>query len=768
MGDSKSWLWAGVSVLGLAIAAPAWSQEASPPQDGADVVDEVVVTARRREEAITDVPISISVQTGEQLLQRGAPDITALQRTTPNLTIQVSRGTNSTLTAFIRGVGQQDPLWGFEPGVGLYVDDVYIARPQGAVLDLYDVDRVEVLRGPQGTLYGRNTIGGAVRYVTRRLDPYEPHLQLRGSYGSFNQIDLLASGSVPVSDRVTIGGAVARYTRDGFGTNHFTGAETYNRDVTSGRFSVEARPTDTLFLRLSGDFLQDDSNANHGHRERPVPAALAGLVLPVECRGVWDNLYDTCAGLGDDNEVQTRGLSLLAEWEASETLTFKSITAYRDGVTVSQGIDFDNTPAPILDVAVGAPGSPGDVYDDSQFSQEFQLLYQGERLQGVLGLYYFDATASGQFDTILAAGGLTQGTTGSVETQSFAIFGDFSYDLTDRLAISVGGRWTRDDREADVFKANYLGIGSPITGVPTAPFQVLTDYTGSRTFEEFTPRLSLTYDLSEDLTVYGAYGRGFKSGGFDMRGDATATPATMDGYDPEIVDSYELGLRGSLFGNRVRFSTAVFHAQYDGQQVTTQRPNPLGTSVVSFVENVGSSTITGWEFEGQARLTDRLRASVALGYVDAEFQEFLSYVPNAAPPPTFVQVDVADQRQFQNTPSWTGNLTLTYDQPLNGGDTLRFLGSMSFRSDTSMFEIPFPQVDQPGYELYDAGVIWTPADSPWRVSLHGRNLTDERVRTGAYTFAYDPAAPATVVYGDSVIGFYAPPRTFTLSVEYAF
>jgi len=760
-------LVSGVSLIGLMVATPALAQSATPQPEVTEV-DEVVVTARRREETLTDVPIAISVQTGEQLAERGAQDITALQRVIPNMTLQVSRGTNSTLTAFIRGIGQQDPLWGFEPGVGLYVDDVYIARPQGAVLDLYDVDRIEVLRGPQGSLYGRNTIGGAVRYVTRRIDPTEAHLRLRGTYGSYDQRDLVVSGSVPMGDRAAFSAAFGRFSRDGFGQNHFTGADTYNRDVISARASLELRPFDNLFLRLAGDIMQDDSNANHGHRERPVPAPLAPLVTPVACRSVLPDVYDTCAGLGDRNEVNTAGLSLTAEWLINDTLTFKSITAYRDGSTVGGGIDFDNTPAPILDISAGTPSRPVDVYADHQFSQEFQLLYEGDRMQGVVGLFFYDANARGQFDTILAAAGLTQGTTGSVDTSSFAVFGDVSFDVTDRLALSVGGRWTRDERAADVFKANYAGLGSPISGRMVPPAVILTDYSAERTFEEFTPRLSASYELTSDMNLYAAYSRGFKSGGFDMRGDAAATPSTVNGYDPETVDSYEIGLRGSLFDRRLWISTAVFYAAYEGQQITTQRVNAVGTSVVSFVENVGSSTISGWEFEGRLRMTDRLNASLALGYVNAEFNEFLAFVPNPAAPPAFIQVDVADQRQFQNTPEWTVNFTLTYDQPLPDGGDLRFLGSVSFRSDSSMFETPFPDVDQPGYELIDAGVIWTPANSLWRVSLHGRNLTDERYRTGAYTFAYVPAAPSTIVFGDSVIGFYGPPRTVSLTVEYAF
>ncbi|HEX8486653.1 TonB-dependent receptor plug domain-containing protein, partial [Sphingomonas sp.] len=191
---------------------------------------DIVVTARRREESLLDVPIAVTAFTGAQLEANGALDITDLSNVTPNVTLETSRGTNSTLTAFVRGVGQQDPVAGFEAGVGIYLDDVYLNRPQAAVLDIYDVERIEVLRGPQGTLYGRNTIGGAVKYVTRRLGD-EPTLRVRASYGTFNQADGVISGSVPIGNgTIKIGGALARLTRDGFGTNLTTGQENYNKN----------------------------------------------------------------------------------------------------------------------------------------------------------------------------------------------------------------------------------------------------------------------------------------------------------------------------------------------------------------------------------------------------------------------------------------------------------------------------------------------------------------------------------------------------------
>ncbi|MEE2692447.1 MAG: TonB-dependent receptor [Pseudomonadota bacterium] len=752
-GKAKHALFMGAGACLAFAAAPAQAQPDAGEQPQARG-DSIVVTARRRTESLIDVPIAMTTQSAEQLDLRGATDITALQRVTPNLTLQVSRGTNSTLTAFIRGVGQQDPLWGFEPGVGLYVDDVYIARPQGAILDIFDIERIEVLRGPQGTLYGRNTIGGAVKYVTARIGD-EPKFSIRTNFGTYQQADVIASASAPINDLIAIGGSVAYYSRNGYGENVFTGADTNNKDVFAARATLEATPSDTLYFRFSADRTEDDSNANHGHREVPVSPLFAGAPfnVPAECLSVLESKYDTCAGIGDNNEVITQGVSALAEWTVNEQITLKSISAYRDGVTHSKGIDFDNTPAPLLDVAV-----PESVYADHQFSQELQVLYEGDRLQGVFGAYYLNSSASGAFDTILAAAGLTQGTSGNVDTRSYAIFGDVSIDVIDRVSVSLGGRWTRDEKLGTVFKANYLSIGSPITGVPATPVQILTDYTAKKNFEEFTPRVSISYALADDVNVYAAYSKGFKSGGFDMRGDASATPATQEGYEPETVNSYEIGLKGLFFDRRLQLAGAVFRASYDGQQVTTQQVIPTGTGVVSFVDNVGSSTITGFELEGMARLTDALSLNFGVGYVDAGFDEYLAYIPNAAPPPLFVQEDVSEFRQFQNTPAWNGNVSATYERDLGAAGVLTLIGAMSFRSDVNLFETPIPAIDQPAYQLFDADLVWTSANDHWRVGVHARNLSDERYRTGGYNFP-------GLVYGDSVIGFYAPPRTVFVSLE---
>ncbi|MFZ4164897.1 TonB-dependent receptor [Brevundimonas sp. NPDC058933] len=719
-----------------ALSATAVAQEVSTEAQASNV-DDIIVTARRREETLKDVPVAVSVLGAQRLDETGATDITVLQQQTPNATVQVARGSNSTLISFIRGIGQQDPLWGFEPGVGLYVDDVYVARPQGAVLDIFDIERIEVLRGPQGSLYGRNTVGGAIKYVTSRLDPDSPELTLRGAYGSYNQIDLLAQGSMPVTDKLRIGGAIASYNRDGYGENLNTGADHYDKDVLAGRVSVEFQPYDNAFFRLAYDRVEDRSNPRHGHRE------VAGVGPGA---GVPGSVYDTYAGLGDRNKVTNEGVSLTAQVDLNDVWSFKSITAYRTGDTDTL-IDFDNTPAPTLDVPA--------IYGDHQFTQEFQALFSGERIQGVAGVFYLDGTASGAFDTIAQNFGIVIGTAGYVETTSIALFTDINLDLTERLHLGLGARYTMDDKTGHVFRANYLGATpSPLLGgAARAPILLRTDYTRSNTFDQFTPKASLSYDFSDRLTGYASYSKGFKSGGFDMRGDAILTPNTVNGYQPEMVDSYEIGLKGSAFDRRLSFSSAIFYNDYTDQQVTTQVPAVGG--IASFVDNVGSSKFFGAEFEGSIILTDSLTANVAIGYLDSKFEEFLRY--NLT---TQQYEDISSQVVLQNAPKWTGYLGLTWRGDVAGG-SLAVTPSVSYRDDYSQFEFPNPVLDQDAYALVDLSAVWTDPSRTWTVGVYGKNLTDEEYRVGGYNFA-------GASYNNSLIGYYGPPRTVTASLQYKF
>ena len=247
-GGQLAWrrLFLGIAIaLGTSLMVPATALAQNDSEEDASMLEEVIVTATRREESLMEVPIAVTAFTGSELQDFGVLDITYISQMSPNTTLKVSRGTNTTLTAFIRGVGQQDPVAGFESGVGLYLDDVYLNRPQAAVMDIYDVERIEVLRGPQGTLYGRNTIGGAIKYVTRRLNPDSPEVKAKFSYGTDNLADLILTGSAPIGDTFRIGGSIASFNRDGFGDNlYLDGIENYNKKVLGARISAEWEPNE--------------------------------------------------------------------------------------------------------------------------------------------------------------------------------------------------------------------------------------------------------------------------------------------------------------------------------------------------------------------------------------------------------------------------------------------------------------------------------------------------------------------------------------------
>ncbi len=745
------------------LASSAWTTPALAQSTATSAADEgsddgvIVVTARRREENLIDVPIAITALSGDQLAAAGAMDITALAETVPNVTLEPSRATNSTLTAFIRGVGQQDPVSGFEQGVGIYLDDVYLNRPQAAVLDIYDVQRIEVLRGPQGTLYGRNTVGGAIKYVTRRLDD-EPHLAARATYGSYNQADGVLSLSAPIGSGVLrVGGAVARLTRDGFGKNLTTGLGNYDKNIWAGRGTIEVHGSG-IFARLSGDYTRDKSNPRGGHRLIPSLLTLAPVLA---------NVYDTRGGLvAPVQDVEAYGGSLFLEAEPADGLTFRSITALRKDDSATP-IDFDALPSVDVDV-------PG-FYNNKQFSQELQLLVSRGNFNGLVGFYYLNASALTRFDVRLftTLAGLTGFTSADIGTDTMAGFADFTYDFTEQFSLSLGGRYTWDKRTGVILRQNYLGGGSPVFGGAGVPFGAPgTNFRGSSTFTKFTPKASLSFKPNPDTTLYASFSQGFKGGGFDPRGAGVNAPNT-DGipglsdaeiaaflsFKPESVNSYEVGYKAQMFDRKLTLAVAGFRMDYTDVQIPGSSACTIGglPSFCGVVTNAGKARMQGFEVEAKARL-GALTLSGSLGYIDAKF---LKYVANIGGVPT----DVAPFRRVQNTPAWTGSASASYGVELGEG-RLDIGGGVSFKSTTYQFEVPLPFFDQPAYQLYDASLVYRAPGNRWSLGVFGKNLTDERIKTSGYAFLAGnvttgtPNTPLAPSLGKEGIlsAFYANPR----------
>ncbi|WP_339668627.1 TonB-dependent receptor [Dasania marina] len=737
----------------IAIAAALTSGSAAIAEGNIRLLEEIIVTSQKTEAMLQDVPLAVTAFDATALTNAGIQDMTEIAKSVPNVTLSASRGTNTTLTAFVRGIGQADPVWGFEPGVGMYIDDIYMARPQGGVLDVFDVERIEVLRGPQGTLFGKNTIGGAINYISKRMTG-QPEMSAEVTVGSYGQQDVKVAGQYPIiEDKLFVGLTVAKYDRDGYGEFLQSGDENYNKDLLAARFNLEYIVNDDIDIRVSIDDTQDDSNAKGGHRLTP------SVFLPGEAAP--SDVFDSNADMSTDNEVTASGGSVIVNWHINSDLALKSITAYREGDTVTN-IDFDNTSFASAHVPA--------VYNDDQTSQEIQLAYSSEKLEVVGGLYYFTGTASGAFDVLLGgfdaffgtAGNFSATSAGSVDTTSYAAFVNSNFTLNDAWSLTLGARYTIEEKDADVYKAfldvetrsNFTGgTTNSVIGAPA------TDYSNDESWSEFTPKVGAEYRLNEDEMVYASFSQGFKSGGFDIRGDAAANPNTVNGFDPEYVDTYEFGYKAELMDGRIRLNAALFYSDYTDMQVTIQESSNGGANYVASVLNAGESTIQGFELEVMAQLTENLSTSFMYGYVDAEYDEVLTQVPDAFGNPS--TIDLADSWNFADTPEQVARLSFSYNLDLDNKGRMVMTTSASYSDERQIFVTESP-IDEDSYTLVDASAVWYSMDEHWTVGLHAKNITDEEYRTGGYNFPI----PGGLGGEDVIIGYYGNPRTVSLNVGY--
>ena len=748
---------AAAAACSLPVSGPVVAAE---PGAQAGTIEQVTVTARRREESLQDVPVAISALTSDQLLEQNVRTLEDMTAYAPNIKVNAGRATTSTINAYIRGVGQNDPLWGFEPGVGIYLDDVYIARPQGALLDVYDVERIEVLRGPQGTLYGKNTIAGAIKYVTRDIAIDDPALNITATGGSYDQRDLKVSGSAPVvADHLYLGAAVAYLQRDGYGKlvddgtprafNH-VGQDVSDKDVLAARANATFVWGESSKLRVLADTIQDNSNAAGGQR-------LNNLVQPA-----LDDRYDQRTDMPvDKDRFIAKGMSATYTQGLTDALDLKLVGAYREG-DGRQFIDFEELNANLFQVPAQ--------YSDKQASGEAQLTYTGEKVKGVAGVYYFDGTARGAFDLSLGASSFTSLTKGSVDTQSIAIYADTTWTLSERLNLNVGARWNEDDKDATVFVAQYLGrLEADQTffdqNNPPPGFVMLgspqTDYTNSRTFSNVSPRLGFDYRVTDDLLTYVSYSEGFKSGGFDMRGNQTANPDTTKGYDSESADNFEIGMKSNWLADTLQLNFTVFYTPYHDVQLPSQQfrdINGIPTNVTA-VLNAGKALNKGAELESIWQPLPALTMVLNVGYLDAKFEEFLV---GCTPPADGCHTDISSLNEPINAPDWTTFLGATYRWELGVGDLAAHLG-YQYRGKTKVANTTPSITDQDAYDVLDLGVAYTTSDGAWRFALEGKNVLDEEYRVAGYDFS-----PNLTTQHLSQIGFCGPPRTFSVSATYRY
>ncbi len=746
-------------------------------QSGAGMLEEVVVTAQKREQNLQEVPVSITSYSAIELESKAITTIIDLEKSSPNTQFRASRATNSTLTAYIRGVGQQDPLWGFEPGVGVYVDDVYYARPQAAVLDVFDVERIEVLRGPQGTLYGKNTVGGAVKYITRKMDG-EASGKVTLAAGSYGQQDITLSGQLPIiENQLYIGAAIAKLDRDGYDdvktgyditTGEFSSSEeNYNKDVTVSRISIEYTPTDRLFFRIAADKTDDESNQPCGTQSNQTlltHPATGELFLAS------NDPYDSACGTSHKSNVENEGYSITAQYDVNDAISLKYIYADREGET-QQFIDFEGTPLDAFDV----PAS----YTDEQESHELQINFNSGRLAIVGGIYYFEGNSAGAFDVVLN-GALADPTTvpptldpfmdgthfdlaigGDVDTESLSGYVNGSFELTQAFTLTAGVRFTEDEKNSNIQRFSYITTNSfPYTTTQGTGFTFgdpdddtllgvstdITDNEAKDTWNEVSPSIKVDWKMNDNMMFYISYAEGFKSGGFDMRGNAATNPNVADGYDPEIVETWEVGMKSQLLDDRLRLNITLFDMDYEDMQLTVQTAQPAPIFFSSDVVNAGTAEIKGFEVEALAQITEGFSTTFMAGYMNAELIEVIS-----------AGVDVSDSWEMLNAPEWTGQLGFNYDINLGNNGSLNLNTAVSYRDATRNFNNVTCSCDQnKEYTVWDTSANWYSADDKWTVSLFLKNLGNTHYKTGGYNL------------GSGELAFYGAPRTITASVSYNF
>ena len=768
-----------VVIAGLSLGQTALAQE-QRESGASEILEELVVTARRREEGLQNAPIAISAYTGETLEYRGVTKLDEITRFVPNLTIENNPsfgGASNSAAIYIRGIGQKEFLPTSEPGVGLYVDGVYIARSVGAILDLIDIERLEVLRGPQGTLFGRNTIGGAINITTVTPEPGDEFGgEIGAAYGTDDRINLRGALNIPMGDTLAARVSVASFQQDGY-VDRSDGIDLGNDDTITGRLAVAWRPSDRLSLDFRLDATRDKENGpamellgidftdlsqlnglvaavpppmafvhnittaavGPGQPCAATDAAGNGITSNPNSPNCYDNRYVGKDGKNDGtaparSESDVLGLSADISYEISDNLTLRSITAWRD-LDSEFARDGDHSPHRISQFQ--------DTLEQTQFTQELQLLGTYERMNWIAGIYYFAEDGDNENTLDFTISNFRSG--GEFDNKSMAAFAQLTYDFTDQLHLTVGGRYTDESKKFHpdqvIYQNYYAGIsqvlppGHPLSALD-APFlqagtRILPDLEKEQEINEFTPMVNLSYDFADNIMAYATYSEGFKSGGFTQRvfppviPPFTAPPGTPDidlipTYDPEFVDVYELGFKSTLLDGRMRFNGAIFHTDYDDLQVQ------VFNSVAPVTENIGSASIDGVELEMQTAPGDGWLVEASLSWLDAGYDEIGTDL-------TLIGSD----NEFERVPEWASSVGVSKEFMLNEMGSLVVRVDWSYRDDTYNDAYNTEILKTDAYHLWDASVRWTNTQEDLSVILSGRNLGDEEfLVTGVYGTAF--------------------------------
>ncbi len=681
-----------------AFAQPAVAQESD---NGATGIEEIIVTAEKREENLQSVPISITAITGDNLTKIGISNVEDLQFFVPGISI-----TNDSMAIVnIRGIGTSAFGVATDPSTTVHYDGVYISRPTTTYRDMLDVERLEVLRGPQGVLFGRNSAGGTLNIISKL-----PSKDLSGSvgatFGNYGKRTINGTVSGPLSDTAQGRLTVVKNDRKGIYKDIVTGARYQNEDSLAGRLTLAFQPSDSIEVILRADGSRERETGYPAVRSSyPAAFRLAGAAIPSRS----DQIALDYAPV---NNVDAWGVSSTINWDAGPIL-LKSITAYRAS-DVTQKLDVDATNLFLRNI---------DFYETSKtFTQELQLLSNGDgALSWILGTFYLREKGDDEIRIIEPGRNLAIPETNT--TNAFAVFGQATYSLTDRARFTAGLRYSYEKKDFDY----TVRIG----GVQVDAAQPSSSWTA------WTPKFGIDYDLSEDVMAYVSATRGFKSGGFQL-GDGQP-------FLPEYLWSYEVGLKSTMLDRKLRANLSAFYYNYTNLQVVEY------VNGVARTTNAGKATIKGLELEIQAKPVDRLSITSTLSYLDARYDVYFDS-----------GVSLQGNR-LPNAPKWNLTMGAEYTAPVGSGE-LVFRVDAAYRDDVFFKASNAPAFTGPNTTLLNSRISYQPESKKWEFALYGRNLTDERYVTYS-TVGTDATGVSNPAYPLNV---YGEPRQYGIQARYFF
>lgn len=711
---------------------------------------DIVVTAERRETSVQRTPLAISAVGGEDLRERNISNVEDLSLNIPNVTF-TRIGASASLT--IRGLGYSGVQPGGESRAAIYSDGIYQSRTQSALLGFYDVDRVEVLRGPQGTLYGRNSVAGAMNIITRKPGD-ELNGYLTGEVGEYGLFSTEGAIGGPLGEGVGARLAFRTVDRDGYGEFIDNGSDVNDEKSRSVRGSLAFEPTSNFRFNLTADYVDVDDHsggfrdAGRGNNAIPTLVELRGSVTPSDPQDA--------AGIRPLRNIESWGLTAEANLDLSESTTVTLLTGYRD-FEYSQDSSIDGSTEVLAPIYTQE--------DAETFTTELRLAHQfGEFADIIVGAYYFDETSLTSNQVTLKglvfsdAFGVTgfvnpndlyefYGAFGEVKTEAYAVFGQLNLYLTDKWELDLGLRYSHEQKDLD--EQYQLDILTPFvrdnplnTSFNPAAGLLGGEQMLTQTWNSLDPKLTLSYQATEDLYLYATYSQGFKSGGYNIGG---LQPA----FDPEKLVNYEAGVKADVFDNRARINLSVFNYDYEDLQESII----VGATIVT--TNATEASVRGAEAEITARPVDDLLLALNIAYLDGEFDEFVDFDPAFA---ALGNQDL-EGNQLPNAPKWQVGGEINYTFHTRFGD-ITPRASATWYDKIYFNHFNTEESSQEERTMVNLSVGWESLDGNWQASAYAKNLTDDTYITGTNV--------NTPVLGFQRTAAYGAPRTVGVRVTRLF